>query len=80
MYLRKNIATSESGFLFNPATGDSYSANPLAAEIIEYLRQGLSPAEIKNRLLEKYEVDALRLDRDWDEFMNQLRAANLLAE
>lgn len=80
MYLRKNIATSESGFLFNPATGDSYSANPLAAEIIEYLRQGLVPADIKSRLLEKYEVDAGRLDRDWDDFMNQLRAANLLAE
>lgn len=80
MYLRKNIATSESGFLFNPATGDSYSANPLAAEIIEYLRQGLAPTEIKTRLLEKYEVDTGRLDRDWDDFMNQLRAANLLAE
>ena len=80
MYLRKNIATSESGFLFNPATGDSYSANPLAAEIIEYLRQGLAPAEIKTQLLEKYDVDALRLDRDWDDFMNQLRAANLLAD
>jgi hypothetical protein len=40
MYLRKNIATSESGFIFNPATGDSFSANPVAAEILLQLKQG----------------------------------------
>lgn len=78
MYIKKNIATSESGFIFNPSTGDSWSANPLAAEIIERLKQGLSPEAVKKEILEKYEVDALRLERDWDDFMNQLRYANLL--
>ena len=39
MNLRKNIATSESGFIFNPSTGDSFSANPLAAEILLHLKQ-----------------------------------------
>lgn len=80
MNLRKNIAVSETGFLFNPSTGDSFAANPLAAEIIDSLRQGLEPVEIKKRLLEKYDVDPLRLDRDWDDFFKQLRNANLLAD
>ncbi|HOZ70794.1 MAG TPA: PqqD family protein [Chitinophagaceae bacterium] len=78
MYLRKNIATSESGFIFNPATGDSFSANPVAAEILRQLKQGTGAAQIKEWLLESYEVEPLRLERDWDEFINQLKEANLL--
>mgnify|MGYP001487888859 FL=1 len=78
MYLRKNIATSESGFIFNPATGDSFSANPVAAEILLQLKQGTGATQIKEWLLESYEVEPLRLERDWDEFINQLKEANLL--
>ncbi|MBN8686633.1 MAG: PqqD family protein [Chitinophagales bacterium] len=78
MYLRKNIATSEAGFIFNPATGDSFSANPIAAEILHLLKQGNTVAQIKESLLATYEVEPLRLDRDWDDFFNQLKEANLL--
>lgn len=78
MYLRKNIATSESGFIFNPATGDSYSANPVAAAILQRLKEGSPSLDIKTWLLENYEVEPLRLDRDWDDFINQLKEANLL--
>lgn len=78
MYLRKNIATSEAGFIFNPATGDSFSANPIAAEILHLLKQGNTVSQIKESLLETYEVEPLRLDRDWDDFFNQLKEANLL--
>lgn len=78
MYLRKNIAISEAGFIFNPATGDSYSANPIAVEILEQLKEPKTTAEIKVELLLRYEVDPLKLDMDWDDFMNQLREANLL--
>ncbi len=80
MQIRKNIATSESGFIFNPGTGDSYSANPAAAEIINLLKEGTSSAEIKKILLGKYEVDKATLEKDWDDFMAQLREANLLNE
>lgn len=78
MQLRKNIATSESGFLFNPATGDSFSANPLASEILAQLREGRSAADIKRGVLERYDVEASTLERDWDDFVLQLRDANLL--
>jgi hypothetical protein len=78
MQLRKNIATSESGFIFNPATGDSYSANPMASEIITLLKQGLSTSEIKKNIQEKYDVEYGQLEKDWDDFLLQLRDANLL--
>ena len=45
--IKKNIATNEFGFVFNPATGDSYSSNPIAAEIIQLMKDGHSLNEIK---------------------------------
>lgn len=78
MSLKKNIATSESGFIFNPSTGDSYAANPVAAEIIEQLKMGKPVTEVKKYLQEVYDVEPMRLERDWDDFMLQLRDANLL--
>jgi hypothetical protein len=80
MQLKKNIATSESGFIFNPATGDSYAANPVAAEIIRLLKEGHPPSDIRERILEIYEVDRSRLEKDWDDFMKQLLSANLLQQ
>ena len=44
MKLKPNIATSEAGFLFNPATGDSFAANPLAADILARARAGQDAA------------------------------------
>jgi hypothetical protein len=78
MYLKKNIATSESGFIFNPTTGDSYSANPIASTILLKIKEGLSDESIKDHIKETYEVTASQLEKDWDDFTNQLRAANLL--
>lgn len=78
MHLKKNIATSESGFIFNPGTGDSYSANPIAAEILALLKEGTPVAAIKSQLLDKYDVSAAQLEKDWDDFNNQLLSANLL--
>ncbi len=78
MNLKKNIATSDSGFIFNPSTGDSFSANPLAAELLLLLKQGLSVSEIKKNILEKYDVESSQLEQDWDDFSAQLKEANLL--
>jgi hypothetical protein len=78
MYLKKNIATSESGFIFNPTTGDSYSANPIAADILLKIKEGLSDENIKSFIKETYDVTSSQLEKDWDDFINQLKAANLL--
>lgn len=78
MRLKKNIATSESGFIFNPSTGDSFSSNPIAADILLQLKDGATTQEVKNNILEKYEVEPSQLERDWDDFAAQLREGNLL--
>lgn len=78
MRLKKNIATSESGFIFNPGTGDSFSANPIAAAILLQLKEGTAPSVIKKNILDKFDVATNMLEKDWDDFNAQLREANLL--
>ena len=80
MKLKKNIATSEAGFVFNPATGDSFAANPLAAEIIGLLKAGHEVAAIQADLLDRYEVSASQLQRDVDDLLAQLAYYQLLEE
>ena len=47
MRLKTNIATSENGFIFNPATGDSFTSNSIAAEILTYMKAGELTEDIK---------------------------------
>lgn len=76
--IKKNIATNELGFVFNPATGDSYSTNPIAALIIKMLKDGNSLSEIKRTLSETYDVDKATIEKDLDEFISTLKENNLL--
>lgn len=78
MKLKKNIATSESGFVFNPSSGDSFSLNTIGAEILLQMKESKSSEEIKKDILNRYDVDKSLLERDWDDFMAQLRDNNLL--
>jgi hypothetical protein len=50
----------------------------MASEILQYLKQGLSFSEFKNLILQKYEVDTHQLENDCEDFLNQLKEANLL--
>jgi Coenzyme PQQ synthesis protein D (PqqD) len=76
--LKKNIATNELGFVFNPATGDSYSTNTTASSIIQWMKEGKSTNEIYKLLLTNYEIDKSTIERDLDDFMKTLKEHNLL--
>lgn len=78
MKLKTNIATSDNGFIFNPATGDSYTSNPIAAAILAMMKAGQTDADIKLQLLDIYDVEAKALERDWEDWIQQLKDANLL--
>jgi hypothetical protein len=80
MKLKKNIATSENGFIFNPSTGDSFSSNGIAAEILGLMKAGKTSPEIKQHILDNYEVDDAQLERDWEDWILQLKDANLLEQ
>ncbi len=78
MKLKRHVAVSESGVLFNAATGDSFSVNPVAARIVELLKEGKSEDGIKTILFDEYDVDRERLDADFLDFISHLKQLNLL--
>jgi PqqD family protein of HPr-rel-A system len=78
MIINKKIAISETGFIFNPSTGDSYSMNPIATEILEMLKRDMSEDEIKKTLLEKYDVNKSVLEKSYDEFIDTLIKLNII--
>ncbi len=80
MRFKKNIATSEAGFIFNPGSGDSFSSNPIGSDILSYLKEDKSRQEIIELICAKYEVEKNQFEKDLEDFISQLRDHNLLDE
>lgn len=78
MKLKKNIATSEAGLIFNPGTGDSFSVNGIGIEILTMLKDNKSQKEIIDLFSSKYDAEKNQLERDIDDFFEQLTEYNLL--
>ena len=80
MQLKKNIAISETGFVFNPTTGDSYSINEVGREILGYLKENKNPAEITSLMTTSYEIDPQGFEKYFYDFIAMLRQFELLEE
>jgi len=78
MKLKKNIATSEEGFVFNPGTGDSFSTNPIGAEIISLLKEDTELHVIIEKICDKYDVNEVQFGKDLDDFISQLTESCIL--
>ena len=78
MKLKKNIATSEAGFILNPGSGDSFSVNNTGAEILALFKDNKSLQEIIENISLRYEVEKSQLEKDLDDFVSQLYGYNLL--
>ncbi len=78
MKINKKLAISDSGFIFDPTEGESYSLNEEGLEIIRMLNQGKNQEEIKNHFLSNYDVDEATFDRSYLDFISMLRHYNLL--
>jgi len=78
MRIKKNIAVSDSGFVFNPTTGDSYSMNQVGREILNHLTNGRSLEEIKAVMTSEYDVDAASFEKYYFDFLSMLRQFELL--
>lgn len=78
MRLRKNIATSEEGFIFNPGTGDSFSTNDMGTEIISLLKDEKPQQVIIDMICAKYDVDQNQFEKDLDDYLSQLKDYTIL--
>ncbi|KUK93248.1 MAG: Uncharacterized protein XE04_0300 [Marinimicrobia bacterium 46_43] len=80
MKLKKNIAISETGFIFDPTSGDSYTLNPVGMEILSLLKDGQDREAISARILEKYDVEKGVLERYLYDFLGLLKQYQLVEE
>jgi hypothetical protein len=77
MKIKRNIALSDSGFVFDPSTGDSFSTNPIGLEIIKALKEGKTAEEIKAHVVKNYMTDEAAFEKDYYDFTNMLSKLNL---
>jgi len=80
MKLKKNIAISESGFIFNPEIGTSFTTNSLGVAILKQLKIKTSSEELIDSIIKNYEIDAITCEKDLNDFLSMLGQFNLLDE
>ncbi|MGB5373694.1 MAG: PqqD family protein [Polyangiales bacterium] len=76
----KDLAVSETGFVFDPYSGATFSLNASALCLLGGLKEGLGPDELIARLEESFDVTDADLSRDIDEFLELLRYNGVLPQ
>ena len=70
----KDLALSESGFVFDPYTGATFTANGTGLAVLRGLREGLNRQQIVGRLGDEFAVagSPVQLDSDVGDFLRLL--------
>lgn len=78
MSILRNVAISESGFLFNPTTGDSFTLNETAMFVLALLKDNKTKEHVIDEVLDKYDVDKDVFVKDFDDLMYSLKSYKLI--
>jgi hypothetical protein len=74
----KDLAISESGFLFDPYSGATFSVNNTGKFILQLLMEGKVIEEIESALRKRFEIGDEDLRSDIYEFVNLLKENHFL--
>jgi len=69
----RRLAISDSGFVFDPVNGDSYTVNPCGLAVLRLLKDGKSFSEVLEQITLSYDVNTHNAERDISDFVIQLR-------
>jgi PqqD family protein of HPr-rel-A system len=70
----RELALSDSGFVFDPMTGHTFTVNPSGLLVLSMLKEGMEVEQLTQRLAEEFEVEAGEDPaRDVQDFIMQLR-------
>jgi len=75
-----NLAVSDSGFLFMPSTGETFTLNSLGREIFRMIQSGKDFDEVLEFISAEYDIDRSSSDKDLADFLGQLKNYNLIKE
>ena len=76
----RQLAISDTGFVFDPFSGSTFTVNQTGLTILEGLRRGEDRPALVDRLRARFDVHGEDLERDLDEFIHLLRQGGLLGE
>jgi hypothetical protein len=74
----KDLAISESGFLFDPYSGATFTVNNTGKFILQLLMEGKVIEEIESALRKRFEIGDEDLRSDIYEFVNLLKENHFL--
>jgi hypothetical protein len=68
----QHLAISESGFVFDPGTGQSFNVNETGVELLRLFQQESNIDAIVDKQQKKYNANSLEIQRDILEFASRL--------
>jgi len=74
----QKLAINEEGFIFDPETGNSYTANQTALFILKLLKEKKTEQEILEILTKEFDVKEEQAKQDLFDFLEQLRIYGLI--
>jgi PqqD family protein of HPr-rel-A system len=74
------LAISESGFIFDPNTGHTFTVNETGLEIIRHLKESKTLEEIVAAIAADYEAENELIYKDVVQFLGQLQNQHLIDE
>jgi len=70
----RELALSDSGFVFDPMTGHTFTVNPSGLLILRWLKDGVELEDVPRRLAGEFELEPGEdPGRDVQDFLMQLR-------
>jgi len=74
------LAISESGFVFDPHTGATFTLNLTALSIVEALKRGATPGQLTSHVQAEYAEVPASVQDDIETFLRELRQQGLLGD
>lgn len=69
----RRLAISDSGFVFDPVNGDSFTVNQSGMFVLRLIKDNQNLNIVLEAVTKEYKVDAFRAERDILDFIVQLR-------
>lgn len=73
-----NVAVSDSGFVFAPSTGETFTMNEIGRLIFKLLQTETPSDAIIEAVMVEYDIPRKTAEKDLDDFIAQLRQYNLV--
>ena len=69
----KRLALSESGFIFDPVSGQSFTVNETGLVVLRLVQQQDDLEKIAEQLAEQFDASIVEIKRDVQDFTNRLQ-------